>query len=328
MEKEKIVVFGAGGNIGVYFIDHLMQNLNDEFEIVAVGTRSQYPYEFYNGNYYQVNIVNKEDFNILPNNVYAVVDFAGVLPAYLKENNPQKYIDVNITGTLNILEYCVKSNAKRIVYTQTWADLNGYLSGGKTLKPYLLRKPIFSGDHAIYTVSKSAAVDLIECYHQKYGINNYILRLPNIYMYSPERYYYVDGVKKPISYRYMIDRAIKSQDIELWGNPKCGKDIIYVKDLCQMVYKSLFTECKSGVYNAGTGVKTSMLEQINGIIEVFSPKDNRSNIIFCPEKRDCDDFVMDISNIIEDLGYKPVYNYIEYLKDYKKMMNSHLFDKR
>ena len=64
---------------------------------------------------------------------------------------------------------------------------------------------------------------------------------------------------------------MKGENIELWGNPNFGKDIIYVKDLCQMIFKSLFTNKETGIYNAGTGVKTTMQEQIEGIIKVFSP---------------------------------------------------------
>lgn len=321
MEKKKIVVFGSTGNLGMYYIDYLLNNLDlNNYEIVAIGRRDNYPYKDFNPiSYYKVDITNKENFDILPKkNVYAVIDFAGVLPAYSKDNNAEKYIDVNINGTLNILEYCRQVKADRIVYTQTWADLNGYLKEKVPLKPYLSRKPIFTGDHAIYCVTKSAAVDLIECYHQTYGIKNFIFRLPNIYLYAPDIYYYVDGEKKYISYRYIIERAIKGEPIELWGNPDYGKDIIYVKDLCQMIYKSMFVDRETGIYNAGTGIKTTMKEQIEGIIEVFSPKDNPSRIVYCPEKKDCDDFVMDIENIKEDLGYVPKYTYIKYLEDYKK----------
>ena len=327
MEKKKIIVLGSAGNIGMYFMDHLMKNLDTEkYEMIATGTKPEYPYEFYNGKYVKLDITNVEDFENLPKeNVHAIVDFAGVLPAYLSKDDPNKYIDVNIKGTLNVLEYARKVKADRIIYTQTWADLNGYLKEKKPLKPDLLRKPIHTGDHAIYTVTKCAAVELIECYHQMYGIKNFIFRLPNIYMYSPEMYYYVDGEKKYISYRYMIQRAINGQDIELWGNPDLGKDIIYVKDLCQMIFKSLFVDRDTGTYNAGTGIKTSMREQIEGMIKVFSPKENPSKIIECPEKKDCDDFVMDITNIKEELGYEPQYNYIDYLKDYKKEMELNRF---
>ena len=318
--KQKILVLGSEGNIGRYFLNYLLENLDfDKYEIVATGMKKQYSFDFYKGKYIQLDITKQEDFEKLPNkNIHAVVDFAGVLPAYLKEDDPYKYINVNITGTLNVLEYCKKVKADRIIYTQTWADLNGYLKDKKPLKPDMLRKPIFKGDHAIYTVSKNAAVDLIECYHQIHGIKNFIFRLPNIYMYSPEMYYYVDGEKKYISYRYMIEKAIKGEDLELWGYPNLSKDIIYVKDLCQMIFKALFVNRDKGIYNAGTGIKTTMREQIEGIIEVFSPKDNPSKIIECPDKRDCDDFVMDIENIKTELGYVPEYTYIKYLEDYKK----------
>lgn len=330
MEKKKIIVLGSAGNLGMYFMDYLMSNLDiEEYEMIATGTREEYPFDFYKGKYVQVDITKKEDFEKLPKeNVHAIVDFAGVLPAYLSKDDPNKYIDVNIKGTLNVLEYAREVKADRIIYTQTWADLNGYLKEKKPLKPDLLRKPIHTGDHAIYTVTKCAAVELIECYHQMYGIKNFIFRLPNIYLYSPEMYYYVDGEKKYISYRYMIQRAINGQDIELWGNPDLGKDIIYVKDLCQMIFKSLFVDRDTGTYNAGTGVKTSMREQIEGMIKVFSPKDKPSKIIECPEKKDCDDFVMDIENIKEELGYEPQYDYISYLEDYKKEMELNRFIKK
>lgn len=330
MEKKKIIVLGSAGNLGMYFMDYLNDNLDfKKYEVIATGTKDEYPYEFYKGKYIKVDITKKEDFEKLPKeNIHAVVDFAGILPAYLKKDDPNKYIDVNIKGTLNVLNYCVQAKVDRIAYTQTWADLNGYLKDKKPLKPDLLRKPIFVGDHAIYTVTKCAAVDLIECYHQMYGIKNFIFRLPNIYLYSPEMYYYVNGEKKFISYRYLIQRAIEGKDIEMWGNPDLGKDVIYVKDLCQMIFKSLFVQLQTGVYNAGTGVKTTMREQIEGIVKVFSPKDKPSKIIECPEKKDCDDFVMDIENAKKELGYEPKYDYISYLEDYKKEMKQNKFRKK
>ncbi len=330
MEKKKIIVLGSAGNLGMYFMDYLNDNLDfKKYEVIATGTKDEYPYEFYKGKYIKVDITKKEDFEKLPKeNIHAVVDFAGILPAYLKKDDPNKYIDVNIKGTLNVLNYCVQAKVDRIAYTQTWADLNGYLKDKKPLKPDLLRKPIFVGDHAIYTVTKCAAVDLIECYHQMYGIKNFIFRLPNIYLYSPEMYYYVNGEKKFISYRYLIQRAIECKDIEMWGNPDLGKDVIYVKDLCQMIFKSLFVQLQTGVYNAGTGVKTTMREQIEGIVKVFSPKDKPSKIIECPEKKDCDDFVMNIENAKKELGYEPKYDYISYLEDYKKEMKQNKFRKK
>ena len=43
---------------------YLMNNLDlEKYEIVATGTKKEYPYDFYKGAYYQVNITNKNDFD-------------------------------------------------------------------------------------------------------------------------------------------------------------------------------------------------------------------------------------------------------------------------
>jgi len=124
----------------------------------------------------------------------------------------------------------------------------------------------------------------------------------------------------------MIERAQKGENIEMWGNPNAFKDILYVKDLCQMMYKALFADVNGGTYNAGTGIKTTLREQIQGMIDVFSTEDNKSEIIEVPDKPTFDSFVMDISNAKEELGYRPEYTYIKYLEDYKKEQQAKRFD--
>ena len=87
--------------------------------------------------------------------------------------------------------------------------------------------------------------------------------------------------------------------------------------------KVMFWENKGKLVPTRDLIKTK--EQIEGIIAVFSPSDKPSNIVYCPEKRNCDDFVMDITNITEDLDYHPQYDYLSYLEDYKKEMERNLF---
>jgi len=87
-----------------------------------------------------------------------------------------------------------------------------------------------------------------------------------------------------------------------------------------MIFKALFVNREKGIYNVGTGKAVSLQKQIEGIIEVFSPESHKSKIIYCPEKPDSREFIMDITNAKEELGYEPKYNYLEYLKDFKKEM--------
>ena len=317
---KKIIVFGATGNIGAYFIDYCNEQIDkSQYEIVAVGRRKTDFFSRYDVEYIKVDICNDIDFNKLPiTDVYAIVNLTGMLPAYSKENDVFSYVETNIKGSLRILEYARKVNADRVLYTQTWAVQGGYWNCVSELSPLMPRKLVYKGDHAFYCITKSMIEDTMEFYHQEYGIKNFVFRLPNVYMYHPDSEYYVDGSKKVVAYRYMIEQAIQGKDIELWGDPKAYKDILYVKDLCQMMYRSLFAKCNGGTYNAGTGQKTTLLEQIQGIIDVFSPIDKKVNIIYNPNGSGFTSSVMDVNNAKTELGYMPEYNYINYLVDYKK----------
>lgn len=102
---KKVVVFGASGNTGTYFVKYFLENNSDkDYEVVAVGTRETQKFDELGVTYYRVDITKKEEFDKLPEDVYAVVDLAGAMPARMKGYDPQYYIDVNITGNLNILE--------------------------------------------------------------------------------------------------------------------------------------------------------------------------------------------------------------------------------
>ena len=184
----------------------------------------------------------------------------------------------------------------------------------------LPRKFSFTSDHTIYVMTKNFAVDMIENYYQMYGLKRFIFRLPTIYLYSPIDTFYVDGEKRKIGYRVLIDHAVKGEPIEVWGNPNRKKDMVYVKDFCQMLYKAIFVNRDCGYYNVGTGVGTSLLDQIRGMVEVFGEGDKKSQIIMRPDKPNAPQYIMDITPAIQELGYKPKYNYLEMLRDFKREM--------
>ena len=325
---KKIVIFGATGNIGAYLVDYFNNHIDkSNYEVVAVGRRKTDFFEKHGITYYRVDITKSEDFERLPaNDVYAVVNVAGLLPAYLKEYNPFAYVETNINGALRILEYARKNSADRALYTQTWAELGGYWGKEEKLSPDMPRKLIYTGDHAFYAITKTMIVETMEHYKQEFGLKNFVFRLPNVYLYHPQRYYYVDCIRKPIAYRYMIDKASRGEPIEMWGNPDAFKDILYVKDLCQMMFKALFADVNGGTYNAGTGMKTTLRQQIEGMIQVFSPENHKSKIIEKPDGVGFTSFFMDIENAKIDLGYEPEYTYIKYLEDYKREQEEKRFN--
>lgn len=248
------------------------------------------------------------------------MDLAGAMPARMEGYNPQYYIDVNITGNLNILEYCRENNVDRILFAQRFGDIKDYGETELVLKADMPRKFSFKSDHTIYVMTKNFMVDMMENYYEMYGLKKFVFRLPTIYLYSPIDYYYVDGVKRQIGYRLLIDRAIKGEPIEVWGDSTRVKDMVYVKDFCQMLYKALFVQREKGYYNVGTGVGTSLLEQIKGMVDVFGEDDKKSQIVLHPEKPNAPQYIMDITPAEKELGYSPKYDYISMLEDIKLEM--------
>ena len=110
-------------------------------------------------------------------------------------------------------------------------DISLYAQGENVVpKPDLPLKFSYSGDHAVYVISKSTAIELIRHYHEEYGLKKFVFRFPTIYSYSPYDYYYPNGVKtlRPV-YR-MIEQAKKGEPIELWGDPAYSKDMVHVYD--------------------------------------------------------------------------------------------------
>lgn len=322
---KKIIVFGASGDTGRYFVEYFLEHeKKDEYQLIATGTRETDEFAKLGVDYIPVNITNKIEFEKLPkNDVYAVVDLAGAMPARMKGYNPYKYIDVNITGTLNVLEYCRENHVDRILYAQSFGDIKDYGETELVLTPDMPRKFSFTTDHTIYVMSKNFAVDMIENYHQMYGLKRFIFRLPTIYLWSPIDHYYVDGKIRKIGYRILIDKAIAGDEIEVWGDSSRQKDMVYVKDFCQMLFKALFVNRSEGYYNVGSGVGTSLLNQIKGIVEVFGKEGNKSNIVMKPEKPNAPQYIMDITAAKEELGYSPQYDYLAMLRDFKMEMEKH-----
>ncbi len=96
--------------------------------------------------------------------------------------------------------------------------------------------------------------------------------------------------------------------------------MVYVKDFCQMLYFAILSDLSHGYYNVGTGIGTTLEDQIKGIVSVFGQEGKKSKIIERPDLPNAPQYIMDITAAVNDLGYRPQYDYIHMLEDLKKEM--------
>ena len=326
MEKKKIIIFGATGNTGSYLTLYALNFFDkEEYEVIASGRRQTDFWSKQGVPYFSVDVTKTEDFDKLPTeNVYAVLLLSAQIPSYMDKYEPRKYVDSIVNGAFNVLEYCRKVKADRILFTQTVFDVSLY-PHDYVIQPDAAPNFSYTGDHAIYVISKNCAIQLIEHYHQEYGLKRFIFRLPTIYSYSPYQYYFPNGVKTMRPVYQMINKAIKGEPIEIWGDYNYAKDMVHVYDFSQMLCKAVLVDREEGYYNIGTGNPVTLKEQIETIVDVFSSPNNRSEIKYDTSKVSGGGFLMDITNAKEELGYEPQYDCRRLFENYKEEMSINRF---
>ena len=324
-----IIIIGASGFIGMYLVDELLKN---KFKVLATG-RNDAGRDYYKTigtEYSHLDISNANDFKKLPKKgIKAVVLLAALLPANVKGfNDPYKYIDVNVKGTLNVLEYCRKNNIKKIISTTSYADVQNLWKKDYKIKENDSRNYKIDGDHASYVISKNAATDFILHYNEEYDMTGSIFRLPPVYGYGPHSEIYVDGKYYKSGFQVFLEKAINGDDIEIYGDKNVSRDVVYVRDVVNAFILAIKSNKARGVYNIASGKSLTLESQVEKIIKVFSSKNNKSKIIYSSKKENnSTSYAFDISKAKKDFDYSPHYcSFEKLLVAYKKDMEKEKFN--
>lgn len=327
-----VIIIGATGFIGMYTVDRFLQ---EGYEVLATGRNPvmRKQLEEKGVKCLPLDISRKEDFDMLPTeNVEGVILLAGLLPANApvdieKDENAADYIRVNVEGTINVLEYCRKNGIRKVISTSSYADVFCSWKKGVALKETEPRNFRYTGDHAVYVISKNAANDVMEYYNQQHGMQCASFRLPPVYGVGPHSEIYVNGKYYKTGIQTFIERAQKGEDIEIWGDPTITRDIVYVKDVARAFVLALRSDKTSGLYNMTSGTEVTLEQQVQAVIDVFG-KDKGSKIVYCPEKQNnTPSFLFDMSKAKEDFGFVPEYlSYHAMMEDYKEELESGRWD--
>jgi len=324
-----VIVFGAAGFIGTYLTDELLRR---NFQVLTIDIndigkayyeRQGIPFKF-------IDVTNKSDFQKLPSEgVEAVVNLACVQPANVSKEkyDPIDYINVNVIGTLNILEYCRRSKIQKIIIATSHRNTKGLWKEGKKIREEEGRAIEFTGEYAMFSISESAAEDCMEHCNREYGFQGIIFRLPPVYGYGPHTVIFKNGKKTKTGFQAFIDNAISGAPIEIWGNPDVGRDIIYVKDVVNAFVLALNSSTATGLYNISSARTLSLRQQVEETLKVFGKGEGDYQIVFRPERKNSiDPFLYDNTKAKKELGWSPKYSFMDLLVDYKKEMESGRFE--
>lgn len=164
--------------------------------------------------------------------------------------HPTAYAEVNVIGTLNLLELAHKYNVRKIVMASTGGAVygEGYSESGDRL-PFTEKSWPQPKDN--YGANKLSCEFHLDLYHQNYGLGYVALRYPNVY--GPRQ----DSKGEAGVIAIFAGAMLDDQPTRITGDGTQQRDFAYVGDVARANLLALESDV-SGIYNVGTGVPTDI----------------------------------------------------------------------
>ena len=178
MAKEKILVIGASGQIGVE-LTLALRKLYGEAAVVASDLREQNPLLAGTGPYVSLDVMNKEMLHVqvIRQGITQIYLLAAILSA-TGERNPALAWHLNMQGLLNVLDIAKEEKLSKVYWPSSIAVF-GPTSPKKNCPQKTIIEPT-----TVYGISKYAGEFWCNYYFNKYGVDVRSLRYPGLISYK------------------------------------------------------------------------------------------------------------------------------------------------
>jgi UDP-glucose 4-epimerase len=159
--------------------------------------------------------------------------------------------DINIMGTINLLEACRKYGVKKVIYPASAA-----IFGNPEYLPIDEKHPLnmISG----YGISKHTVEHYLKVYKELYGIKYTVLRYANVY--GPRQ----DSTGEGGVVAIFSEKFARGEDVEIFGDGQQTRDFVYVEDVA-IANRLALNSLDNGIYNVSTNTKIS----VNDLFSLF-----------------------------------------------------------
>lgn len=236
----------------------------------------------------------------------AVIHLAAQADVQQSIREPFNDMDVNIGGTLNMLNACRKGSVEKVIFAST----SGVYGN--------LQKDILTEDDPVmpisfYGLSKLTAEMYIRLYSQLFGLPYGILRFANVY--GPGQTAKGEGGVVAI----FMDRLFTGRPLGINGDGNQTRDFIYVLDVADAIIAAMNSN-ENGTYHVSTGT-ASTVNQLAGHLRTLHP--NEITIEYRPEKAgDIRHSCLSNKKISHAMGWAPVFSFEQGLQETYRSFSS------
>jgi UDP-glucose 4-epimerase len=276
LEGKKILLVGGAGLIGSHTLDLLVQQ--DVREIIVYDN-------FVRGSMENISnalsdprvrifeaggdILQTDVLDAAFEGVDGVFHFAALWLLQCHDY-PRSAFNVNVQGTFNVMDACVRKGIKRLVYSSSAS-----VYGDALHEPMDEEHPF--NNKNFYGATKIAGEAMLRAYHHRYGLDYVGLRYMNVY--GPRQDYhgaYIAVIMK------MLDAIDRGEGPTIMGDGSEAFDFVAVEDCGAANIQAMKASTSDRFYNVGTGKRTS-LKELAEILLVLTGSDQKIN--FAPRNQ-------------------------------------------
>jgi len=264
LTDKKVLILGGAGFIGGFVVSELLKHEVKEVIIYDNFARGKmeniveslldercYIYPF-GGDIRDTDVLNKA-----MDGVDYVFHLAAMWLLHCKDF-PRTAFHVNIEGTYNVLEACVKNKVKKLIYSSSAS-----VYGDAVEVPMTEDHPF--NNKNFYGSTKIAGEAMCTAFNDRYGLEIIGLRYMNVYGPGQDQHAVYSGVV-PI----MLNKIEAGEQPAINGDGSQAYDFIYVEDVARCNVEAALSDITHGNYNVGSEVQTSIRELCNTILDLKS----------------------------------------------------------
>jgi UDP-glucuronate 4-epimerase len=323
-----VVVTGGAGFIGSHLCETLLRKGNKVINIDSFNdyydprikrnnveeTRSFLRENDLDDDLYKVEEGDIRDFDFLSrvleeNPVDIIVHlaaYAGVRPSI---QNPVLYTDVNINGSVNIMEISKMYNIKSFVFASSSS-----VYGNNTKVPFA-EADVVDFPISPYAATKKAGELLCHTYHRLYNINIACLRFFTVYGPRQRPDLAINKFTKLIS---------EGQSIPFYGDGSTERDYTYIEDIIDGITKSIEWvregQGKYEIFNLGESNTITLSRMVKAIENALGKKARINKLPM--QQGDVNRTFADVTKAKEILGYNPQMEFEEGISKFVKWFQS------
>jgi len=295
----KVLVTGGAGFIGSHLVDRLVQEGNQVVVIddLSTGKRKQVNKK---AQFYKMDIRSKRIERVFrKERPLIVVHLAAQMNVRLSTEDPVFDAEVNILGTINLLEHAVKHGVRKV----TFASSGGAVYGEQEVYP--AGESHRTDPMSPYGISKLAGEKYLAYYTNTTGLRHVVLRFGNVY--GPRQEPEGEAGVIAIFSKLMLEGG---QPI-INGTGKQTRDFVYVDDVVEAIMATIGEDIQ-GIFNVGTG-QESTVNECYGIIKELT-NSSCKDLYGAAKKGEQFRSVLDVKKLREGFDWEPQVSLPEGLK--------------